>query len=112
MFKLLKTIVGGVSYAADPKTTGALYLQDKLRKAGANPDGMPREFYQELATYAYDFAQTMAQLRSRDKLVTCFFDHLDYLIGTVQDAFDGQTAQVLEPVRDIFTRYGLKATSL
>lgn len=70
---------------------------------------MPPEFYKDLAKYAYDFAGSLAQISSKEKVSTNYVEHLDYLVILIEKSLLKQTVEAAEPIVTIFTKYGLQA---
>ena len=110
MFTFLKNLLAGTSaFYSKPVTSGSLYLKQSLHDGGV-PQRMPDKFYEELAGYAYTFSQDMALIMKQEKPVTYFVEQLDYILSVLPDAMNGQAVTVIEPIKDIFESYGLKAS--
>ena len=77
LLNLFHAIFGGIFYSLSPNLSGFLYLRSSLNKNGYSPDRMPPEFYKELAKHAYEFAKTMAQMNSKEKIRVNYVEHLD-----------------------------------
>ena len=109
MFKFLQSVVGGVAHSVDSEASGVLYIRGTLKKAGYAPDRMPEEFYRELSAHAHKFSQSMSQLSTKEKPVTYFVQHLDYIATLLESALDGSQVEASGPLVEILTKYGLQA---
>lgn len=105
---LFKGVLGGISHKASPIQTGAIYIKDELKKSG-----ITREYDQtlllELSGCAINFSEAMCQMSKKDKKVTYFVEHLDYIVSLLQQEKIEGTTSAPEPIKSILLSHGIKA---
>ena len=66
----------------------------------------------ELSEYAYSLSKNMATLSSRDKPVTYFIEHLEYIAIVLCGDLRDYDLEIAEPLLKILNRYNIAIQSI